>query len=796
MAKQKRKKQQQPRNRRKNQRESQPAGGQPPLFDDSRRRLDDPRAEAIIAALQHAAEASGDMSEADFLGEAFNLLFGDSPPHGITSGSDSDLQRANDLLYQLADEETLDGQVRLARQALEISPDCADAWSFLADVADSELEALSLYEEAIAAGRRAIGGSFDELRGEFWGFLETRPYMRALHSKAIFYESLREHDQAIDIYRTMLDLNPNDNQGVRWSLLGLLLLTQQHDDAKKLIDEYSEDAYALWSFGRLLLAFVDGCPDQELQLLLKAAHSGNEHVLAYLLADKLPPDELPDYFSYGDESEALSILPRLLPVWKTTPGATGWLRKAAYDLGLKSKTDDTIVSKQRSRRLQRAMEAPRDENAVWQVDYRKITVEDEHFWSMLAVDQQTGAVRYEETLENKPSPAAVFDFILAAILAAEHGQSESRPGEILFAKKTLAKSLQRRLSKLSVTVNVAELVELERFSEFIDQMTIGNLDEGDFEPADVAATPGMAWQVGAFQMPQAMEADGERFRPWAALVVEPESGLVLQVDAQTEMPTPDVFCALIRKAIFVSPLGQTAKPEVVYVRSHDDMLQMKEKLADWGIQCEVADKMTAIDQAGQDLQSHMGPAIPALIDVPNITPDDLDQFYTSAADFYRAAPWVQTRPDALVQIKSSTRKAPLFAVVMGQMGSVFGLAIYSDLEQIRQMYEAPGSATPQASPTGQSWSVMFGEQSEISAADSDAIEIHGWPVAAPEGFPFLAKIAGSALVPVSNRCEVQSMAECLSALSNADYPISNTQQLQLLREGRDLVELEIQPIEI
>ena len=61
-------------------------------------------------------------------------------------------------------------QVRLARQALEISPDCADAYVLLAEHAETADEAQKLYEQGVAAGERAAGqGGVCGARGPFLG---------------------------------------------------------------------------------------------------------------------------------------------------------------------------------------------------------------------------------------------------------------------------------------------------------------------------------------------------------------------------------------------------------------------------------------------------------------------------------------------------------------------------------------------------------------------------------------------------------------------------------------------------
>jgi tetratricopeptide (TPR) repeat protein len=84
--------------------------------------------------------------------------------------------------------------------------------------------ARDLYEMGVRAGERALGEEFfTEEVGNFWGILETRPYMRAREGLANALWALGERDQALAHYREMLELNPVDNQGVRYELADCLL---------------------------------------------------------------------------------------------------------------------------------------------------------------------------------------------------------------------------------------------------------------------------------------------------------------------------------------------------------------------------------------------------------------------------------------------------------------------------------------------------------------------------------------------------------------------------------------------
>src|SRR5262245_16950832 len=96
---------------------------------------------------------------------------------GIT-GVQPDPQQAQamEIMFQAYESEGPAKRVRLAKQALEIWPDCADAYVLLAEHAAAPQEALPLYQEGMAAGRRALGpDEFENAAGHFWGVFDTRP---------------------------------------------------------------------------------------------------------------------------------------------------------------------------------------------------------------------------------------------------------------------------------------------------------------------------------------------------------------------------------------------------------------------------------------------------------------------------------------------------------------------------------------------------------------------------------------------------------------------------------------------
>jgi len=238
-------------------------------------------------------------------------------------------RQAQDLAYQAMEAETASQAVGLARKAVALDPDCVDALAVIArETAQSLPEAIALLTQAVEAGERSLGANFfEENKGHFWGILETRPYMRARHELAGLLRSAGRLSESIRHIEAILELNPNDNQGVRDDLLGCYLSTGNLEGARRLLKRYEEDCSAVFGWGRVLERYLSGdikAASQE----LKRARADNRYAEAYLTGKKRVPRRPPDFYSFGDESEAICCAILLADAWKRHPQAIEWLTSA------------------------------------------------------------------------------------------------------------------------------------------------------------------------------------------------------------------------------------------------------------------------------------------------------------------------------------------------------------------------------------------------------------------------------------------------------------------------------------
>jgi len=243
--------------------------------------------------------------------------------------SDDALDAAQAIVFDAWEARDRRRRIALAKEALALSPLCADAHLLLAEEAETPDEAIALCREAVQAGERALGtAAFEDDVGDFWGLIETRPYMRARHTLAIALWQAGERDEAVIHYQDMLRLNPDDNQGIRYLLLDALLELGRDDEAGELLERYDEGS-AAWAWSKTLLSFRREGDCAASREALARAIEANRHVPAYLFGRKKLPRTLPDYIGWGDQNEAVSYVYAAAGAWAAAAGALAWAQAVA-----------------------------------------------------------------------------------------------------------------------------------------------------------------------------------------------------------------------------------------------------------------------------------------------------------------------------------------------------------------------------------------------------------------------------------------------------------------------------------
>lgn len=406
-------------------------------------------------------------------------------------------------------------RVKLARQALEVAPECADAYLFLGDEAESRIEALQLYEKALEVAENALGpNQFENHRGSFWEREETRPYMRARESVARSLWTMGRRDEAIGHLQELLKLNDLDNQGVRYTLVNWFLCEGRDAELAELVADYDEPS-AAWAYTKALLAFRQAGNTPEARKLLDAARKRNKSVPDFILDRKLLPSTPPPMYQLGSEEEAIVYSAGALSAWKATPGATDWLKDR--EGGPKKRPVATThqgplpLVKKRLSRLPQIFD-------IWEVDCRQTgsRIEEDgdliNPWLVLVASTSSGLIMSQKLSVEPPTVDSVWD-VVADAMQEPHAGPRHRPTEIQMPSDELWGEISDHLDDIGVTASMVD--ELETMDELFAELKESMNSEG---PPGLLDIPGVTRDLVAAYCNAA--ADFYRKAPWRKLGLE------------------------------------------------------------------------------------------------------------------------------------------------------------------------------------------------------------------------------------------------------------------------------------
>jgi tetratricopeptide (TPR) repeat protein len=237
-------------------------------------------------------------------------------------------ERAQELAFQAMEASNASVARERVRRALEVDPDCVDALTLQVQLdTGSSDEQIAALERVVETEARTLGGAvfFKQNTGHFWGLVLTRPYMRARQDLAHRLTAQRRIPEATAHYTALLELNPSDNQGNRWYVLGCLLHQGSLNQARALIEVHNDEDFGFFNWGRVLERFLSGDRLGAAEFL-HVARRQNPHVEDLLLGDgKLSPTG--DYYQPGKQSEAVQVALSQGFAWTEHAAALDWLRE-------------------------------------------------------------------------------------------------------------------------------------------------------------------------------------------------------------------------------------------------------------------------------------------------------------------------------------------------------------------------------------------------------------------------------------------------------------------------------------
>lgn len=232
--------------------------------------------------------------------------------------------------YDAMESDDEDDMYELLQRAVAIDPGNADAWlelmSFMPKLTtEQHLEVLKNIVDR--AAERLGKKMFQDGAGHFWGIHETRPYMRARAAYAnALYQAGRLAESCAEV-DAMLQLNPNDNQGLRYRQISVALALGQLDKVRMFLERYENEIRynTVFAWAKVLERYLSGAMDEAIAQI-KVAQQQNAHSLAYLLGERKIPKNQPDRYSLGSKEEAICFAENLQTAWNAHLAAKMWLK--------------------------------------------------------------------------------------------------------------------------------------------------------------------------------------------------------------------------------------------------------------------------------------------------------------------------------------------------------------------------------------------------------------------------------------------------------------------------------------
>ncbi|MFN1871023.1 hypothetical protein ACK2FL_18865 [Clostridioides difficile] len=192
----------------------------------------------------------------------------------------------------------------------------------LSQDANSDIESIRYMEEAVNIGKSMITKEDKELG--FWKGLSTRAYMIALESLARKLESINNLKESKKVLEYLIEINPSDEQGIRYKLLNVLIRLNDRTSINKLFELYKEEKSATWMYSKALYYFKN----KSMFLAndsIKVARSKNKYVGLYLLDWRNAFGR--EFVTEEEKAEAVYYYDENIVIWNEVKGSMDWLLK-------------------------------------------------------------------------------------------------------------------------------------------------------------------------------------------------------------------------------------------------------------------------------------------------------------------------------------------------------------------------------------------------------------------------------------------------------------------------------------
>lgn len=216
--------------------------------------------------------------------------------------------------------------------------------------------------------------------------------------------------------------------------------------------------------------------------------------------------------------------------------------------------------------------------------------------------------------------------------------------------------------------------------------------------APLPLNQGEIWEIGRRPLSVhvlEIEERGERTEIFLAVQAGEAGGVILAEPVTSAKPVSalvDFTLQAMRQPI----LGPPRRPEVIRVASQPEAESLAVALAGMGLTLEVSGTLRALDVIHADLEREFSGLThdyrtQAAQAGEILSTAGLQAFFRTARQFHREEMWNAYSDDTMFEIAMERASGPArtyYGILMGSMGTEFGIALYPSLEALEQFYAA------------------------------------------------------------------------------------------------------------
>lgn len=240
--------------------------------------------------------------------------------------------------YNLPKTESL----KAIEEALALDPDCLEAHICRIGWMDDPEKRIDALEDVLDIGDRVLGVQDEDFdKNRWWGDYKTRPYMRAMVYLGFELIGTGYQEEGIEIFNNLLEMNPNDNQGIRFLLMEHALLERNSQLYNKLFKQYDDESGLVFVYGRALAAYFKYGNKAKAKKIAQKAFERNPHPMFMLIGEEPYLEEVTS-FQIGTPEEAMEVVDFLVRFFNKNKKIAKWMVLAFADAGyvLEDKDED------------------------------------------------------------------------------------------------------------------------------------------------------------------------------------------------------------------------------------------------------------------------------------------------------------------------------------------------------------------------------------------------------------------------------------------------------------------------